>query len=192
MCCSGRLGQPGVWVTDKETDKIEPLRSRGYTRVHREPVTIFPYSKPFPAADLPPGFTLCSLAEENDPAKSHACLWKGFNHGDEPDSDVDCRLLMQSGPNFRPELTTVIKAPSGEYACYTGMWFDERNKYAYLEPLATVPAYRRVGLATAALTESMRKTKALGAQYCFGGVPEFYGALGFETIGHRELWRKEW
>ncbi|MGI6646776.1 MAG: hypothetical protein ACOX5D_08970, partial [Limnochordia bacterium] len=30
----------------------------------------------------------------------------------------------------------------------------------------------------------MRKTKALGAQYCFGGVPEFYGALGFETIGH--------
>ena len=28
-----------------------------------------------------------------------------------------------------------------------GMWFDEQNKYAYLEPLATVPEHRRKGLA---------------------------------------------
>ena|GEM_PF-5919422 len=28
--------------------------------------------------------------------------------------------------------------------------------------------------------------------YCFGGVPEFYTAIGFETICHREMWSKEW
>jgi hypothetical protein len=37
----------------------------------------------------------------------------------------------------------------------------------------------------------MKKTKELGARYCFGGVPEFYTALGFETIFRRELWKKE-
>ncbi|NSW90324.1 MAG: GNAT family N-acetyltransferase [Firmicutes bacterium] len=95
-------------------------------------------------------------------------------------------------PNFRKDLTTVIKAPNGDYACFAGMWFDEINKYAYLEPLATVPEYRRIGLATIALTEAMKKIKALGATYCFSGVPEFYTAIGFETICHRKMWKKEW
>lgn len=181
-----------VWITDREAEKTALLQSRGYTRVHAEPVRIFRYQNPFPEAELPPGFSLFSLEEENDPRRINECLWKGFDHGDSPEDDPDSQLLMQSGPNFRPDLTTVIKAPNGDYACYAGMWFDEKNKYAYLEPLATVPEYRRMGLATAALAECMGKTKALGAEYCFGGVPKFYASLGFETICHRELWRKEW
>ena len=42
------------------------------------------------------------------------------------------------------------------------------------------------------MTEAMKKTKTLGAAYCFGGTPEFYTAIGFETINNRELWKKEW
>lgn len=61
-----------------------------------------------------------------------------------------------------------------------------------LEPLATVPRYRRMGLATICLMEAMRKTKALGAEYCFGGSREFYTDIGFEHIGNRQLWEKEW
>ena len=38
-------------------------------------------------------------------------MYRGFDHGDEPNSDLDCRMLMQSGPNFRKDLTTIIKAP---------------------------------------------------------------------------------
>ena len=181
-----------VWVTDKETDKIELLLQNGYRKVHTEPVRIFPYSKPFMDLKLPEGYSIISLEEENDYRKIHECLWKGFNNGDNPDDDIDCRILMQSGPNFRKDLTTVIKAPNGDYACFAGIWFDERNKYAYLEPLATAPEYRRMGLATIALTAGMKKTKALGATYCFGGVPEFYTAIGFDTICCREMWRKEW
>jgi hypothetical protein len=37
----------------------------------------------------------------------------------------------------------------------------------------------------------MKKTKALGAAYCFGGVHPFYTAIGFETIANREIWKKE-
>jgi predicted N-acetyltransferase YhbS len=101
-------------------------------------------------------------------------------------------MLMQSGPNFRKDLTTIIKAPNGEYACFAGMWIDEQNKYAYLEPLATVPKYRRMGLATIALARGMKKTKELGAKYCFGGTGEFYHSIGFNIIANRELWKKEW
>lgn len=182
----------GVWVTDKETEKIELLSKNGYTKKYSEPVRIFPYDKPFPNAKLPDGFSVISLEDENDFEKIHVCLWKGFNHGDNPDDDIDGRMLMQSGPNFRPDLTTVIKAPNGDYACFAGMWLDKKNEYAYLEPLAAVPEYRRMGLATVALTEGMKKTKALGAKYCFGGVPNFYTAIGFRTICHREMWKREW
>ncbi len=180
-----------VWVTDKEADKIRLLSGNGYERVHTEPVRIFPYDKQFPDVGLPSGYTVISLDDENDCKKINECLWKGFDHGDEPDGDLDGIMLMQSGPNFRKDLTTAIKAPNDDYACYAGMWFDETNKYAYLEPLATVPVHRRKGLATVALAEVIKKTKALGARYCFGGVPEFYTALGFETICSRELWKKK-
>lgn len=181
-----------VWVTDKETDKLELLSKKGYTKVLHKPVKTFSYDKSFVDLKLPNGYKIISLEDENDLKKINICLWKGFNHGNNPDDNIDGRLLMQSGPNFRKDLTTVIKAPNGDYACFAGMWFDEKNSYAYLEPLATVPEYRRMGLATIALTEGMKKTKALGATYCFGGEAKFYTAIGFETICHREMWKKEW
>ncbi|HEQ78800.1 MAG TPA: GNAT family N-acetyltransferase, partial [Euryarchaeota archaeon] len=130
------------------------------------------------------------LDDENNIGKIHTCLWKGFNHGPNPDNDIDGRLLMQSGPSFRHDLTTIIKTSSGDYACYAGMWFDNQNKYAYLEPLATVPEHRKKGLASIAITQAMKKTKKLGAKYCFGGVFKFYESTGFETTGYREKWEK--
>jgi len=179
-----------VWTTDKEKRKRKLLLEKGYKKIYTEPVRIFSYDKEFLDAEIPAGYSIFSLAEENDLKKIHSCLWKGFNHGPDPDDNYDEKLLMQSGPNFRKDLTTIIKAPDGEYACYAGMWYDSQNHYAYLEPLATVPEHRRKGLATAVLTAAMKKTKKLGAKYCFGGVPEFYQAIGFETICLREKWQK--
>ncbi len=115
-----------VWMTDKETDKIDLLSRNGYTRVHTEPVRIFSYHKPFPDDKLPDGYTIVSLEDENDYRKIHECLWKGFDHGDNPDDDIDCRIQMQSGPNFRKDLTTVIKAPNGDYACFAGILYSRR------------------------------------------------------------------
>lgn len=69
---------------------------------------------------------------------------------------------------------------------------DGVNDYAYLEPLATDPKYRRMGLATIALTEAMKKTQKYGVTYCFGGNREFYQCIGFEVVCHREKWNKVW
>lgn len=188
----GGVSRLGVWITSQQTEKRALLIQNGYSMAYSEPVNIFRYDIPFREVCLPEGFSVISLEDENDFRKINDCLWKGFDHGDTPDDDLDCRMLMQSGPRFRKDLTTVIKAPNGEYACFAGMWLNDTNQYAYLEPLATAPAYRRMGLATVALTEGMKKTKALGAKYCFGGSREFYFAIGFETVCSRELWRKEW
>ena len=180
-----------TWITDKETTKRELLQTNGYILVRSDPVKIFNYSNPFVEKTLPDGFTLID-GTNVDYLKLKHCFWKGFDHGDTPDDDIDGSIHICNAPHADMSLMTISVAPNGEYACALGMWFDERNKYAYLEPLATVPKYRRMGLAAIALTEAMKKTKALGATYCFGGAREFYTAIGFETICNRELWKKEW
>ena len=180
-----------AWVTDREVNKQELLRANGYELAYSEAVTAFDYTKPFSQRALPDGYTLID-GKNLDFEKLHHCWWKGFDHGDEPDDDVSVRAFGCNAPRADMSLMTIAVAPSGEYACALGMWYDERNKYAYLEPLATVPRYRGLGLAEIALTEAMKKTKALGAAYCFGGVGKFYIAIGFETVCKRELWKKVW
>jgi len=182
----------GVWTTEKEMRKRELMQANGYSVVDdTQPVKIFDYEEEFAGRFLPDGFTLID-GTDIDYLALNACYWRGFNHGDTPDGDVDGAIQMCNAPRFDASLMTIVVAPSGEYACALGMWFDERNQYAYLEPLATVPQYRRMGLASVALTEAMKKTRSMGAKYCFGGGHDFYTAIGFKTICHRELWRKEW
>lgn len=181
----------GIWVTNRQNDHISLLLAKDYKISHQEAVTVFTYDKVFGKYELPEGYEVFSLIQENDITRIHKCLHKGFDHPGEPDEDIDCRLLMQSGPGFRPDLSTVIRSPDGDYACYAGMWIDTKNGYAYLEPLATVPEHRRKKLAAYALTEAMKKTQKEGAGYCFGGDLDFYYAMGFEKIMTRELWTKE-
>jgi len=180
-----------VCIIDNELNKRELLQANGYTLSYTEPIKIFDYSNLFSERKLPDGFTLID-GTNVDYLKLHNCFWKGFDHGDNPDDDSDGNIFACNAPRADMSLMTIVAAPDGEYACALGMWFDERNKYAYLEPLATIPKYRRMGLATIALTEAMKKTKVLGAEYCFGGSREFYTAIGFETICNSELWKKEW
>jgi predicted N-acetyltransferase YhbS len=61
------------------------------------------------------------------------------------------------------------------------MWYVPENRVAMLEPLATAPDFRRMGLGSAVVLESMRRVQALGAEVCWvgSGLP-IYLAVGFE------------
>ncbi len=181
-----------VCITDTQINHIDLLSQNGYVKVFTEPIRIFSYKNGFQEHTLPDGFSCVSLENGIDLRKLNRCTWRGFNHGDEVEYDIDEIRHMANGPHYRSDLGRIIVAPDGEYACYAGMWIDETNKYAYLEPLCTQPEYRRRGLARYALIDAMKQTCSLGAEYCFGGVPEFYTAIGFETITNRQVWRREW
>ena len=182
----------GVWITSKEMEKQKLLTKQGYRLVHNEPVKIFRYTKPFTERLLPDGYTLIN-GIGIDYSKLAECFWRGFDHDEiPPEVNIDGNVKVWNAPHADKSLMTIVVAPNGEYASALGMWFDKRNQYAYLEPLATVPKYRRMGLATIALTEAMKKTKALGAEYCFGGGREFYTVIGFDHICDREIWEKVW
>lgn len=79
----------------------------------------------------------------------------------------------------------------GELAAFCGMFYEPTHRYAYVEPVATDPAYRRMGLGKAAVLEGIRRCAELGAQTAYvGSVLEFYLALGFKKIYTSECWVK--
>jgi predicted N-acetyltransferase YhbS len=133
---------------------------------------------------LPEGFSLKSLADENDFIKINRVLWRGFNHpGPAPEEHVQSRREAQRAPNFRKDLNIVVVAPEGHFVSYSGIWVVKANRVAYIEPVATDPDYRRMGLGKAAVLECVHRSAALGAEVAWvGSGQEFYLAIGFTKM----------
>lgn len=108
--------------------------------------------------------------------------WKGFDHDTEPEGGEERGYNLISAPHATPELDVIIKNSKDEYVCYAGMWMVPENNLAYMELLCTVPEYRRMGLASAALLELYRRTAILGAKNMTGGANEFYFSIGYEPL----------
>jgi predicted N-acetyltransferase YhbS len=121
-------------------------------------------------------------------------LHRGFNHPGEPPADgIAGRLKMQSGPHFRKDLTMVVEAPSGAFVAFAGLWLEPVNKFGYVEPVATDPDYRRMGLGRAAVMEGIRRCGELGANVAYVGSDlPFYLALGFKKLYTTKCWIKTW
>ena len=135
-----------------------------------------------------------SLAEDNDLRKLGRALWRGFNHGDEPPDDgIEDRKFMQSAPNYRKDLNIVVEAPDGNFVSYCGMWYEPEHSIAYVEPVATDPDYRRMGLASAAVLEGIRRCGEQGATVaCVGTTKPLYLSLGFRPAYSSSVWQREW
>jgi GNAT superfamily N-acetyltransferase len=162
-----------------------------YPQSHR-PISQFVIPAPFPTINLPEGYHLSTLAEDNDLRKMNRVLWRGFNHpGEPPEEDLEGRRKMQSGPNYRKDLAVVVVAPSGDFVSFCGMWYDKHNCFGYVEPVATDPDYRRRGLGRAAVLEGIRLCSTLGATVAYVGSDNpFYLSFGFRKLFTLNCWRR--
>ena len=142
---------------------------------------------------LPEGFHFVS-SDEYDMNKINKCCWKGFDH--EQNEGLwnhqyeQNNYLLEVAPHATMDLAVIIADEKGEYVCYAGMWWTPENNLAYMEPLCTLPEYRYRGLASAALSELYRRTKALGATHMTGGGNGFYKAIGFKPAVKWTCWKK--
>jgi len=138
----------------------------------------------------------------DDAAVRHVGIWEDAGRivavatyelklGEPPEDADEGRRKMQSGPNFRPELTIVAVAPNGEFVSYAGLGYESTDRYAYVEPVATDPDYRRRGLASACVLEGIRRCGALGAEIAYVGTDKpLYLSLGFRPQFVTRRWRK--
>jgi len=73
------------------------------------------------------------------------------------------------------------------------LWFDPVNKFGYVEPVATDPDYRRLGLGTAAVLEGIRRCAELGATVAYvGSTLPIYLAMGFKKLFTQNCWMRYW
>lgn len=184
-----------AFINDFDHEFESLAKSRGYILESRyaRPMSQFTITKPFyPDVRVPSGFRIKSLADENDLEKINRVLWRGFNHPGEPPADgLAGRKKMQSGPHFRKDLTIVVQAPNGDFVSFCGMWYEATNHFAYVEPVATDPDFRRKGLGRAAVLEGIRRCAELGAIVAYVGSDQlFYQSLGFKVIFTSNCWRK--
>ena len=184
-----------AFVNDFDIEFGVLAKSRGFERdvTNDRPMSQLKMTHPFePVISLPDGFELKSLAEDNNLTKLDRVLWRGFNHGDEsPAIDLEKRKKQQSVPNYRKDLNIIIVAPDGNYVSYAGTWFEEKNKFAYVEPVCTDPNYRRMGFAKTALFEGIRRCGEFGAKVAYvGSVLPLYQAMGFSKIFTCNCWIK--
>lgn len=141
---------------------------------------------------LPEGYSVKSLADDYDLRKYNAVLWKGFNHGDNPpdtEKDLESRRISLSGPNVDLEMKVATVAPDGQFVSYCGMWHEPGTAYALVEPVATDPAYRRMGMGRAAVLEGVKRCGERGAKQAFvGSSQQFYYGIGFYPYCTETFW----
>jgi predicted N-acetyltransferase YhbS len=183
-----------AFVNDFDLELETLVKSRDYEMAEQyaRPISEFQIPQTLPPVEAPEGFLIKSLADDNDLMKIHRVLWRGFDHvGEPPAEGIEWRKKMQSTPNFRKDLTIVIEAPSGDFVSFSGTWYESINKIAYVEPVATDPDFRRMGLGKAAVLEGIRRCGALGATVAFvGSDVEFYQAIGFTKNFDSNCWIK--
>ncbi len=184
-----------VLINDFDTELIAAAQARGFRRKtdYQECMSELPIPEPFPDIRLRDGFRMFSLEDRNDLYLTNRLIHRGFDHpGEPPENGPDKQRMMQSAPNFRKDLKIIVQADNGDYCAYAGLWYEPATRLAYVEPVCTDPDYRRLGLATAAIREGIRRCGKLGATVAYvGSEKPVYLAMGFRKMYDIFLWAKE-
>lgn len=143
---------------------------------------------------LPKGYTIMSFADKSfDADKYFDAIWKGFENKRER-TEADS-IKMREGfhrPYFDPDLRILVVAPNGDYAAHCGMWCIPGSEYAYVEPVFTLPEYRKLGLGKAAVLEGVNRCGKLGAKQAYVlSSQQFYYSIGFYPYQNDTWWMHE-
>lgn len=139
---------------------------------------------PIPAAVVPPGcqVRVVQEGELSNRAGAQREVWLPWSVGEV--SNEDYAKLMQL-PGYDPELDIVSVAPDGVIAAYVNGWNDPLNQIGDFGPVGTRPAYRRQGLAKAALLECLRRMQMQGMQRVSVSTNNLPARRLYESVGFR-------
>jgi len=190
--------------TDKEKNTLkiqiyeydEVLQAVTQERGYQQDVEHPEYDSEFviqhlPGPDLPEGYVLRSMAQENDIELRREVFGRAFNHTDPSEwPSAFSYEELQKAPDYRKDQDLYIVGPNGEYVSCCILWYDGKNKMGVLEPVGTHPDHRRrKGFGREVVMEGIRRAAALGAEkVCVGSGQRFYEAIGFQKKYASHTW----
>jgi mycothiol synthase len=193
-----------VFIDSQDPDRKEVLRRRGFQRVEEAGNQEYQHRRVLdaPLPDVPqiPGYVIRAMGDGLELLERCYASGLGF-HNDDIHTARDNRdhpgwyHHIQSAPLYRRDLDIVAVASDGSIASFCTAWFDDVSRTAYLEPVATVPAHRKRGLAVAVILEALHRLKRMGCKVAFvGGYSQAANALYFSVMGPEhdisEPWEK--
>lgn len=193
-------GKFGVVIADADLKFQDIAADIGFcATVDKENDAIFYLDKTSTAYDLPEGFHITSMKETFNLYQYLRVLWKGFNHelngeGEFQFSEEKEWASKESmiRPNVDLSLKVAAVAPDGNFAAHCGMWYDSEAGYAVIEPVATDPEYRKMGLGKAVVLEGIQRVAKLGAKIALvGSSQQFYYSIGLRPFSTATIWRKK-
>jgi GNAT superfamily N-acetyltransferase len=193
-------GKFGVVIADADLKFKDIAAELGFcATVDKENDAIFYLDKTSTAYDLPEGFHITSMKETFNLYQYLRVLWKGFNHELNGEGEFQFSEEKEYGskesmirPNVDLNLKVAAVAPDGNFAAYCGMWYDSDAGYAVIEPVATDPKYRKLGLGRAVVLEGIQRVAKLGAKIALvGSSQQFYYSIGLRPFTTATIWRKK-
>jgi Predicted acetyltransferase len=189
----------GVVIRDEDSEFQDIAVNMGYVATqHKENDAIFYLDKSSTSYELPQGFHITTMKDTCDFYQYKRILWKGFNHEVNGEGEfVFSKQAEQEAneemarPNVDLSLKVAVVSPDGNFVSYCGMWYDSEAGFAVIEPVATDPDYRKMGLGKAAVLEGIRRTGELGAKTALvGSSQQFYYSIGLRPFSTSTTWMK--
>jgi len=185
-----------AFVNDNAPDFVRHIDVQGYSidKSEHRPIFSLPIYPSIQPIELPKGYRITDLKESSDWSKVNRVLWRGFDHEGEPpcdEAELESRRRMFETPKAKRDLKIAVVSPKDDFVAFCGTFYEPVNHYAYVEPVATDPDYRRLGLGRAAVLEALRRCALLGADVAYVGSDQlFYQSLGFKKVFTSECWTK--
>ncbi|MGA9191827.1 MAG: GNAT family N-acetyltransferase [Anaerolineales bacterium] len=192
-----------VWVDQHNAILTEAVRAAGYQlQPWAERQWHLDLAQDVPQPPMPAGYDIHPLGDGLELLERCYASGLGFHNGDiatavDNRSDPGWYRNIQKAPLYRRDLDLVAEAADGSIAAFCTLWFDDVTRTAYIEPVATVPAHQRRGLARALLTEGLRRLREMGATRAFvSGYTDranaLYGSIMSPEPDLCQAWARTW
>lgn len=188
-------GQKFIQLRIPEGDQKREMiaKNRGYLKqdyfetISEIKIDQRPYSR------LPEGFSIIDGSKLDEKAKgiAHAKAF-GYYHEEKYVKRIfEAYKELIKTPDYKPELDLYVINQKGEVVAFCTIWYDEINQIGILEPVGTIPEYRKRGLARAVIGEALSRIASRDAQKAFvGSGQDFYTAIGFVRKYKNNIWKK--
>lgn len=171
----------------KDTVLCQLLRERKFEKKHRDARVLALDLSNHLEYSIPSAYTMSPQGFLADPWQYQLVIHKGFNNTGIPKKWDD--EFLKRIPNMNEDLKTYAIA-NGEYCAHCGVWYSKGDT-AYVEPVATLPQYRKQGLAKAAVYEACNRAHALGAKRAIVISDQaFYYRIGFALSSEVYCWER--
>lgn len=190
-----------VWANEQDALRREILAAGGYKKESwAEYQRRRPLDGSIPETPPAPGYRVRALGDGAELLERAYASGLAF-HPDDISYAVGNRAdagwyrNIQTAPLYRRDLDIVAIAPDGSVASFCTTWFDDVTRTGSFEPVGTVPAHQRRGLAKAVMAEGLRRLQRMGATLATvgsysAGAHALYEAMGFTAYERCEPWTK--